>query len=234
MNTIKKCLKEGNPIVEALGNGIQSIIFKTFKPSPVGKQFLLFPTALYNNSGIEDTFKIDYQDFAKDTHELITIDNKTSIKYYATVEYVIEDSKIPLKYLNDFHILKESQLKKTINKKSLNIWLLRVYELKESYLVPKVKGGMYGNLKDKIPLNALTPVISDEDFIKIKEKLITIEYNEFNNRNNYIDNKLDEILENQELILDQLTNDKLLKEKLYTNKVLKNIKNKTMVKNKRR
>jgi len=228
MNLCNKCLKEGNPIVEALGNGIQAIMIKTTKPSPVGKQFVFFPTSLYNHVNINETFKEQYQDFAQQNQEVARVNNKNVIKYYASVEYVIEDAKIPLKYFDDFHIWEEDYLKDFLGKKSVYIWLLRVYQLKENFPAPMVKGGMYGNLKKGISVDFMRPVISDDDFTKIKQKLISIEYDYYNNDETIITKRLNTIIDSQEKILEQVNRideNLVFRDRKYSNQLFKTINN---------
>lgn len=190
MNVCNKCLKEGNPVVEALGEGFQTIMIRTYKPAAFGKQFLLFPTSFYKKLKIELTFKDEFIDFVNDNIMPIQEESKTEIKYYATVEYVIEKKDIPISYFNDFHIWTDMHVYDYIGDKPLYIWLLRVYKIK-SVKVSNVNGMIYSNLKENISLDSLRPVISDEEFRHIKEKLIFTEYNKL------LNDKLDKILENQ-------------------------------------
>lgn len=195
---INKCLKEGNPIVEALGNGLQMIMIKTDKPEPMGKDFLLFPTPFNNHLNNGLTFKEEYLDFVSENIEPTKSVAKTEVKYFATVEYVIEDKNIPISYFDDFHIWTDMHIYDYLGDKPVYIWLLRVYKLKGKHFVSSVDGITYGNLKEQISLDQMRPVISDDEFNDIKEKFVSIEYNKL------LDDKLNKILENQEKILRKL------------------------------
>ena len=192
MNVCNKCLKVGNPIVEALGAGIQTVMIRTYKPSPVGKQFVLFPTSFYKNLKTDYVFKDEFLDFVNNNIIPYNEDSMTEIKYYATVEYVIEDKNIPLSYLNDFHVWTDMHVYDYLGEKPIFIWLLRVYKLKKPVFRGNAKGNVYANLKEGISLDGIKPVISDDEFKEIKEKFVFVEYNKL------LNDKLDKILDNQE------------------------------------
>ena len=86
MSGITKCLNEWNATIEALGQGKQTILIRKYGTTL--KEFLLYPTVSYAlKDDVLDSFQ--EQDFVK-SNLLPNGDNPYEIKYYATVEDVIE------------------------------------------------------------------------------------------------------------------------------------------------
>ena len=86
MSGITKCLNEWNATIEALGQGKQTILIRKYGTTL--KEFLLYPTVSYAlKDNVLDSFQ--EQDFVK-SNLLPNGDNPYEIKYYATVEDVIE------------------------------------------------------------------------------------------------------------------------------------------------
>lgn len=191
----KKCIKDGNPIVEALGKGLQTVFIRTYKPASVGRSFLFFPTSFYKKLNVNSTFKPEYNDFVMENIEPNKSDGLVDIKYFANVEYVIEDKNINLNDFDNYHIWNEKHVTKYIGDKNAYIWLLRVYKLKGPNLVHNAVGNVYANVEEPISLDSMKPVISDKDFAKIKKDFILTEYNKL------LNDKLNKILDNQEKIL---------------------------------
>jgi len=180
--------KEYSPVVEALGNGYQTILIKSNKPSPYEKSFVLYPIYCENDN-LNLTFKNEYYNFALDN--LVSNEElKIPIKYYATVEYVIEEKNIPISYFNDFHILTDMHIYNYLNDNDYYIWLLRVYKIRNTQFVSTTEND-YQEDNMSISIENIEPVLSDEDFKKIKEKFVSIEFNKD------LNDKLDRILYNQ-------------------------------------
>ena len=86
MSEITKCLNEWNATIEALGQGKQTILIRKYGTTL--KEFLLYPTVSYAlKDNVLDSFQD--QEFVK-SNLLPNGDNPYEIKYYATVEDVIE------------------------------------------------------------------------------------------------------------------------------------------------
>ena len=98
MKKIKRCLKEWNATLEALGKGKQTILIRNYKTNI--QKFLLYPTISYTlNDEYLDSFQDKYLDFVRDNALPDKKDDKVLIKYYATVEEIIE------KPISEFHQL---------------------------------------------------------------------------------------------------------------------------------
>lgn len=85
MSKITKCLNDWNATVEALGQGMQTILIR--KTCTTLKEFLLYPTVSYaNKDDYLDSFKPSMKDFVKE-NTLPNADGKVyEVKYYAKVE----------------------------------------------------------------------------------------------------------------------------------------------------
>lgn len=165
MKSIKKCVKEWNAVIEALGHGKQIILIRKYAPS--SNEFLLYPTFSY-------TRKNDYPDFFKEKYwkfiSKYALPNQTDklieIKYFAKVHEVIE---MPYKYLwkiDEKHLWTENHVKDYLKGKPAKIWVLRVYKLEKPHMVKKTKGMLYGNLEKGIELEGMNPIINKFEFLK--------------------------------------------------------------------
>ena len=111
MTEISKCLNEWNATIEALGQGKQTILIR--KQGTTLKEFLLYPTISYaNKDDVLDSFQDDYKSFVKD-NLLPKGENRTyEIKYYATVEEVIDDNNTII--LNSTNYNKDNSIKEPV------------------------------------------------------------------------------------------------------------------------
>lgn len=172
MNEITKCLNEWNATIEALGQGKQTILIR--KLNTTQKEFLLYPTISYaNKEGILDSFQDDYKDFVKEN--LIPYgENRTyEVKYFAKVDEVIEKSSSRIGAFNKFHIWTREHVKGYLGGNSAKIWILRVYKFDKPQKLKRSNGMVYANVEKPVKLEG-TPVISDDEFNKLKEELIKI------------------------------------------------------------
>lgn len=169
MKKITKCLNDWNAIIEALGQGKQTILIRTYGTTL--KDFLLFPTTSYvMNQKVEDNFKKEYHEFAKENLLPNRNDNQFEIKYYAKVEKILKN--IPnINYFNKYHIWESSHVNKYIRKKHPYVWVLRVYKLEQPLLLKRSQGIRYSNVNKEVSLENLNPVISDEEFEEIFNNL---------------------------------------------------------------
>ena len=89
MSEITKCINEWNATIEALGQGKQTILIRKYGTTL--NEFLLYPTVSYaNKDDVLDSFQD--KSFVKDNLLPASEDKKYEVKYYATVEEVIEKS----------------------------------------------------------------------------------------------------------------------------------------------
>lgn len=164
---ITKCINEWNATIEALGQGKQTILIRKYDTTL--NEFLLYPTVSY---ALKDDVLDSFQDkeFAKG-NLLPTGDDAYEIKYYATVEEIIDKPSTRIGAFNKFHIWTREHVKKYLGRKNAKIWILRVYELDEPQMLKRTRGMKYANVNKPVKLEG-KPVISDDDFRKLKEKIL--------------------------------------------------------------
>lgn len=167
MSEITKCLNEWNVTIEALGHGKQTILIRKYGTTL--NEFLLYPTVSYaKKSNILDSFQD--KEFAK-SNLLPIVDNGYKIKYYATVEEVIEKPSTRIGSLNKFHIWTRDHVKNYLGSNPGQIWILRVYKLDEPQMLTRSRGMRYATVNKPVKLEG-KPVISDEEFNKLKEEIL--------------------------------------------------------------
>ena len=171
MESINKCLKEWNATVEALGQGKQTVLIRTYKTNL--KEFLLYPTVSYAiKDNCLESFQNKHQSFVEE-HALPKKENeKVEIKYYATLEKIAEKSVQSASRLQKFYIWTPEHVKSYLKCKKAYVWALRVYELKEPFMAESTPGAIrYANLKKEISLEGIEPVLSDDEFLKTIESI---------------------------------------------------------------
>ena len=167
MSEITKCLNEWNATIEALGQGKQTILIRKYDTTL--KEFLLYPTVSY---ALKDDVLDSFQDkeFAKN-NLLPTGDNPYEVKYYATIEEIIDKSSARIGAFNKFHIWTRDHVKKYLGRSNAKIWILRVYELDEPQMLTRSRGMRYANVDKPVKLEG-KPVIPDKEFNKLKEEIL--------------------------------------------------------------
>ena len=170
MVEITKCINEWNATIEALGQGKQTVLIRKYGTTL--NEFLLYPTISYaNKEDILDSFQEDFKDFVKD-NLLPAGENRTyEVKYYATVEEVIDKPSSRIGAFNKFHIWTRDHVKDYLGRKKAKIWILRVYELDKPQMLKRSNGMLYANVNKPVKLEG-SPVISDEEFNKLKEDIL--------------------------------------------------------------
>ena len=168
MTKITKCLNEWNATIEALGQGKQSILIRKYSTNL--KEFLLYPTVSYAQ---KDNYLDSFQDkeFAEENTYPRKKEDAFEVKYYAKVEKIIEKSSARIGALNDFHIWTRDHVKSYLGKNNAQIWVLRVYELENPIYTKRTRGMRYANTLEKISIDNLKPVLSDEEFKKVINSL---------------------------------------------------------------
>ena len=171
MSKITKCLNDWNATVEALGQGMQSILIR--KTGTTLKEFLLYPTVSYaNKDDYLDSFKPSMHDFVRE-NTLPDAEGKAyMVKYYARVEDVFETPVSRIGKFNDYHIWTKKHVSGYFSTKNANVWLLRVYELKEPVFLTRSRGMVFANVDQKVELDYEDPIINDKDFEKLKEEIM--------------------------------------------------------------
>ena len=168
MTKITKCLNEWNATIEALGQGKQTILIRKYVTTL--KEFLLYPTVSY---ALKDNVLDSFQDpdFAKENLLPNGEDGTYEIKYYATVEGVIEKPSSRIGAFNKFHIWTRDHVKDYLGRKPAQIWILRVYELDKPQMLKRNRGMRYANVDRPVKLEG-KPVISDKKFNNLKEEIL--------------------------------------------------------------
>jgi len=168
MKEITKCLNEWNATIEALGQGKQTILIRKYGTTL--NEFLLYPTVSY---ALKDDVLHSFndKDFAKNNLLPTGEDGAYEVKYYATVEEVIEKPSTRIGAFNKFHIWTRDHVKNYLGRKPAQIWILRVYKLDEPQILKRNRGMRYANVEKAIKLEG-KPVIVDKEFEKLKEGIL--------------------------------------------------------------
>ena len=170
MSEITKCINEWNATIEALGQGKQTILIRKYGTTL--NEFLLYPTISYaNKDDVLDSFQDDCKSFVKDNLLPAGENRKYEVKYYATVEDVIEKASTRIGAFNKFHIWTRDHVKDYLGRKEAKIWILRVYELDEPQMLKRSNGMLYANVDKSVKLEG-KPVIPDNEFNKLKEEIL--------------------------------------------------------------
>lgn len=168
MSEITKCLNEWNATLEALGQGKQTILIR--KTNTNLNEFLLYPTITYAaKTGILNQFRD--KEFAKNNLFPSGDDGSYEVKYYATVEEIIDRSSSRIGSFNKFHIWTRNHVKEYLGQNNAKIWILRVYKLYEPQILKKNRGIRYANVDKPVKLEG-KPVIPDKEFNKLKEEIL--------------------------------------------------------------
>lgn len=171
MDKINKCLKEWNATVEALGQGKQTVLIRTYKTTL--KEFLLYPTVSYaNKDDYLDSFQKKHQSFVEENALPKKDKDKVEIKYYATLEKIAEKSAQSASRLQKFYIWTPEHVKSYLKGQKAYVWALRVYELKKPFMAEPTPGAIrYANLKEEMSLKGIKPVLTDAEFSKTIKSL---------------------------------------------------------------
>ena len=169
MTTITKCLNEWNVIVEALGNGKQTILIRTYNTNL--REFLLYPTISYaKNANVLKSFKKNYYDFVEENLLPNAKGKEYEIKYYAKVEKIVKKSLKSADKFNRHHIWNKKHVNEFIGETNPYFWILRVYRLDNSEFLTRTNGRRYANVNKEVKIDNMAPVLSDEKFNKILNK----------------------------------------------------------------
>jgi restriction system protein len=170
MQSIYKCLKEWTCTVEALGQGLQTILIRNYRTNLT--EYLLYPTVSYAlKDDYLDSFQKKHQSFVETNALPEKKGDKVLIRYYATLEKLIERpvSRLPNE---SNYIWTREHVREYMSGKKAYIWVLRVYKLSEPYIADPTPGAIkYANLKEEVSLEGIEPVLSDGEFSKVVERL---------------------------------------------------------------
>lgn len=133
------------------------------------KRIPTLPNSCY---ALKDNVLDSFQDkeFAKN-NLLPNGDDAYEVKYYATVEEVIEKPSTRIGAFNKYHIWTRDHVKDYLGSKPAQIWILRVYELDEPQMLKRNRGMRYANVNHPVKLEGKA-VLSDADFAKLEESIL--------------------------------------------------------------
>lgn len=171
MESTNKCLKEWNATIEALGQGKQTILIRSY--GTTSDSFLLYPTVSYaNKDDFLEGFQPEYKSFVEENALPDREGDKVAIKYYATVEKIIEKSPSAVSRLQKNYIWTSEHVRNYLKGKKAQVWVLRVYTLKKPYMTKPTPGAIkYANLKENISLKGIQPIMSDSDFKTLSDEI---------------------------------------------------------------
>jgi restriction system protein len=110
-----------------------------------------------------ESFQGKYHEFVEENSLPEKKSDKVLIKYFATVENILEKpvSRIP----SDKHyIWTKDHVKNYMSGKTAFIWVLKVYKLKNPYWAEPTPGAIrYANLKNEVSLENMGSVLSEEE-----------------------------------------------------------------------
>lgn len=171
MTEITKCLNEWNATVEALGQGKQTILIRNYNTTL--PNFILYPTVSYANK--EDylkSFQLKYKDFVEENTLPQKDNNKFLVKYFAEVAKVIEKPVSRIGSLKKYYIWTSEHVRSYINTSKANVWVLRVYELKEPVMAGRTRGMRYANLLESVSLDGAKPVLSESKYNDLLNNIV--------------------------------------------------------------
>ena len=153
-----------------MGKGKQTILIRNYKTNING--FLLYPTVSYaKKDKYLDSFQTKHQDFVKKNASPKKETDKVLIKYFATLNKILEKpvSRIPS---DNHYIWTKNHVKSYMKSKTAFVWILRVYSLKEPYWAePTPFAIKYANLKEEVSLDGIEPVLNDSQFNKLVDRV---------------------------------------------------------------
>lgn len=170
MKEITKCLNEWNAMVEALGQGKQSILIRNYNTTL--PNFLLYPTVSYAlKDNFLESFQPKYRDFVEENALPEKDNSKFKVKYFAQVEKVIEKPVSRIGSLKDYYIWTSEHVRSYMSTSKARVWVLRIHKLKEPIIAERTRGMRYANLLEPVSLEDIEPVLSDSEFSKIVKEI---------------------------------------------------------------
>jgi hypothetical protein len=158
-----KALKEWGTVIEALSDGIQTILIR--RRAPVHNEFFLYPTF-----GPKQTRRSFQKQFHGIYDKAVASKprRKVMIKCYAQVKENIEVSNVErLENLSDHFIWTSSHVEdyfKKSKRPKVYVLILRTFQLPEPKTVDIFRGISWVNLLEPISTVNCVPVLTDEEF----------------------------------------------------------------------
>lgn len=165
MENVKTYLKEWNAVIEALGQGLQTVIIRKY-PTSINN-FLLYPTSRYTlDNNYLDSFQDKYKSFVKNNALPSGEEKKLEIKYFVKCEGIVEIPYNKVGFLEDYSIWTSKHVQSYLNKKNASIWLLRVFKISEPYMTRISMGLRYSKISKELSFDnkSLRPVLKENAF----------------------------------------------------------------------
>lgn len=171
MIRVERFLKEWNAVVEALGQGKQTILIRKYDTKI--KEFLLYPTSYYAKTDYYlDSFQKRYHSFVEENSlPYKNKEGKIQIKYFAKFEQFYEYKNTKFNVLEKNSIWTNEHIQSYLKGKSAIIWLMRIYKLDQPFMTNLAFGIRYSKTNHSLKPTQLKPVINDKEFSKIRTKL---------------------------------------------------------------
>ncbi len=180
----RRVLKEWSSVVDALGEGIQTMLIRKYPPAH--DEFFLYPTYGFSTRKdyLSSYFQKRHHDFARKSAESKD-EGVTDIKYYVVLTETIKirrDNIESLRNLIDCYIWSADHVLnyfQDVKIENAYLWFLRVHKLPNNELVNDLGRGAvrYGYLTTPISTAGSVPVMDDANFqskmAEIKRKLET-------------------------------------------------------------
>lgn len=173
--SISKCLNEWNTIIEALGQGKQTILIRKYTTSL--NEFLLYPTKSYSfDDNYLESFQKKYFPFVQKNLIPKEEEKKTEVKYYAKIEplngnHTTLIGKREIRKLKDYYIWTPKHVNAYLQGKKGHLWILRVYKLKNPIMEKRTRGIRYANLINATSVKEIIPAMDENKFDNFIEKL---------------------------------------------------------------
>ncbi len=173
MENVKTYLKEWNAVIEALGQGLQTIIVRKY-PTFINN-FLLYPTSRYTlNDKFLDSFQDKYKPFVKNNALPNSKEKKLEIKYFIKCEGIVEIPYDKVGFLEDYSMWTSKHVQSYLDRKNAFVWLLRVFEISEPYMTKITLGLRYSKISKELSFDnlSLRPVIKEDAFNEIVSDIL--------------------------------------------------------------
>ena len=158
-----KALKEWGTVVEALSDGIQTILIR--RKRPAHDEFFLYPT--YGPKQTKRSFQKQFHG-VYDKAIASRLRRKVEIRCYAQVKEAIEVNDVErLKDLSDHYVWTPSHVEDYFKKSKypkVYVLILRTFQLPEAKIVDIFPGISWVNLPEPISTVNCVPVLKDEEF----------------------------------------------------------------------
>jgi restriction system protein len=158
---MRKAVKEWAAVIEALGQGKQTLLIRT-SPPPVN-EFMLYPTL-----GRGQTLKPEYDALRQAADRLIKPD-QVHIEYFCRVTDTLRISLEKCLRLDKYFVWSSEHVEKYLTQGrggTACVWLVRAFKLPSVLVIPRTVGGnlSWYNHKEDVSTAGAVPVLNESDF----------------------------------------------------------------------